>query len=373
MILLYILMILFVAFILFLTFDRINFKKEKFSITDFFGKGFDLGFSMKDLFLLWKVAVNNEIEVPTSLFWSEYNLDRCLRAIMIKMRLNGEEDDPSNNKLLNRLFVIRKKIEFNRPKSRETVDHTSKIHKGQFLKLKPPWGGLYTSEIIENNERNLAISYPSGPPVPSGESWRGHEVEVYFYKKNEASYYYKSSIINDFEDRAQLKMSHSKNLIRSQKRDSMRKKTLIPCQLFIIKYKEELKDEKNDEIGIPCYILDLSEKGFSVLIGGKGKAEIVIKLKFRLGQEELVINGQIRSVSYSREKKQSILHSEIVQVDNSTYNSVMAFVYNIFNTENANLSNNESDIKKQYGLKESRETATDKKVEENIEILEEGD
>ena len=58
----------------------------------FYVKGKESGFSFKEVNLLRKVAVENHLENPTTLFWSIRQLDRCIRGTIIKFRTEGKID-----------------------------------------------------------------------------------------------------------------------------------------------------------------------------------------------------------------------------------------------------------------------------------------
>ncbi|MDR3248765.1 MAG: PilZ domain-containing protein, partial [Treponema sp.] len=48
----------------------------------FFAKGSDAGFSLKEIELLRKLATKCNLEDPASLFWSQNQLDLCIRAMV---------------------------------------------------------------------------------------------------------------------------------------------------------------------------------------------------------------------------------------------------------------------------------------------------
>ena len=52
----------------------------------FYTKGKESGFTIHEINLLRKVAVENRLENPTSLFWSIKQLDRSIKGMVIKFR-----------------------------------------------------------------------------------------------------------------------------------------------------------------------------------------------------------------------------------------------------------------------------------------------
>ncbi|MFA6507899.1 MAG: PilZ domain-containing protein, partial [Treponemataceae bacterium] len=67
-------------------------KRNSYSWVQFFAKGKDEGFSLKEIELLRRVAIRSEVEDPTALFWSVKQLDQCIKGILRKSRLTGDEN-----------------------------------------------------------------------------------------------------------------------------------------------------------------------------------------------------------------------------------------------------------------------------------------
>ena len=51
-----------------------------------------------------------------------------------------------------------------------------------------PGLGPFTSVIVENLNRYLAVSYPQGPKLPEGFSWKNQKIGVYFWRAEDAGY-----------------------------------------------------------------------------------------------------------------------------------------------------------------------------------------
>ena len=75
----------------------------------FYTKGKESGFNFKELNLLRKIAVENRLENPTSLFWSIKQLDRSIKGVIIKLRSEGKEHGGSGAEVVSKLFDFRKK------------------------------------------------------------------------------------------------------------------------------------------------------------------------------------------------------------------------------------------------------------------------
>ena len=125
--------------------------------------------------LLRRVAVDAKLENPTSLFWSIKQLDRSIKGIIVKYRARSEEKNPQYNRLLQKLFGLRKRVEFDQPKYKLGIKSTRKLMPKQALRIMLPGLGPFTCFVVENLNRYIAVSYPEGPKLPDGFSWKNHQ------------------------------------------------------------------------------------------------------------------------------------------------------------------------------------------------------
>jgi c-di-GMP-binding flagellar brake protein YcgR len=299
----------------------------------FYAKGKESGFSFKEINLLRKVAVEIQLENPISLFWSIKTLDRSIRGMILKFRSENREDDPEADSFLTKLFDFRKRVELDLPKYTIGLKTTRKISTHQRLKLTLPGLGTFTSSVVENLRRYMAISYPEGPTLPQGFSWKGQKVNAYFWRTDDAGYVFESRVIEDFFGQKYpiLHIAHSENLIRSQKRSSVRVDTNKLAYLYALRSIHDASEEEELQPGLKCQLIDLSEDGSAVLIGGKARVGLPIKIQFNLNAGPIVMNGVVRGVTYNQKKHQSILHVKAVPPSHRTKNRILMYVYNIFN------------------------------------------
>ena len=64
---------------------------RKFPWVQFYIRGKESGFSFKEINLLRRIAVEGQMQNPTSLFWSVKQLDRSIRSLILKYRSLGPE------------------------------------------------------------------------------------------------------------------------------------------------------------------------------------------------------------------------------------------------------------------------------------------
>ena len=298
----------------------------------FYTKGRECGFSFKEINLLRKVAVENHLENPTSLFWSIKQLDRSIKGMISKLKGRGTYDSETESRFISKLFDFRKNVELNLPKYKLGLKTTRKIDPRQRFKITLAGVGTYSSTLVENLKKYMAISYPEGPKVPPGFSWAGQRINMYFWRQDDAGYVFQSKVIDDYIDRKFpiLHITHSDSIIRSQKRNSVRVEVSKPAFLYPLQSIQAANEVEETSRGLKCRLRDLSETGAAVLVGGRAKVGLAVKLQFPLAEALIVMCGVVKGVSFNPAKNQSILHIQAVTPRSQTKNKILSFVYNIF-------------------------------------------
>ncbi len=298
----------------------------------FYVKGKESGFRFRELNLLRHVAVENNLRDPTSLFWSEKTLDRCIRGTIIRFRGRSQENDPNSVEFLNKLFDFRKRVEFNLPKYRIGITSTRSITPQQPLRITFPGSGVFYAKVVENMRRYLAISYPKGKPLPPGFSWEKHKINVYFWRPEDAGYRFETRVLGDYLDRKFpiLHIAHSDNLIRAQKRGSIRATLNTNGRLYPLRSINETNEESESSGGYRCRFVDISEDGAAVMVGGRAKPGLPIKLQTEIYDQPIVMSGIIKGVTYKQNKNVSILHIQARPPSPAMKNHILTYVYGIF-------------------------------------------
>ncbi len=304
----------------------------RFPWLQFYLKGRESGFSFREINLLRRVAVEARLENPTALFWSIKQLDRSIKGIIIKYRSRGQEQSPECNILLTKLFELRKRVEFDLPKYKIGIKSSRKIDKNQQIRITLPGLGPFGAMVVENLSRYMATSYPQGPKLPEGFSWKNQRIGIYFWRPEDAGYYFQTRVLDDFYDKKYpiLHVLHSDNLIRSQKRQSVRVETDITAELYPLRSIEEANEEQEKGRGLRCRLVDISEGGTAILIGGKAKVGLPIKIQFSLSDSPMAMSGVVKGVSYDPKKNRSLLHVQAIPPSVNMRNRLLIYVYNFF-------------------------------------------
>ncbi|MGD0726646.1 MAG: PilZ domain-containing protein [Spirochaetia bacterium] len=304
----------------------------KFPWLQFYLKGRESGFVFREINLLRRVAVEAKLDNPTALFWSIKQLDRSLKGTIIRYRSRSQEQDPEYNLLLAKLFELRKRVEFDQPKYKLGIKSTRKLQPKQSLRITLPGIGPFGSIVVEILGRYLAVSYPQGPKLPEGFSWKNQKIGVYFWRTEDAGYFFQTKVLDDFFDKQYpiLHILHSENLIRAQKRSSVRVEADIPAELFPLKTIDGASETPEGARGLRCRLADLSEGGLAVLIGGKAKVGLPIKVQFSIGDNQVVMSGVVKGINFDQKKNRSLLHVQANPLSPTARNRVLTYVYNLF-------------------------------------------
>jgi c-di-GMP-binding flagellar brake protein YcgR len=303
----------------------------------FYTTGKESGFTFKEINLLRKIAVENQLQNPTSLFWSVKQLDNSIKGLILKFRALGTEDEARSQQLVAKLYEFRKRVELSQPKYKIGLKSSRNLVQHQRLRIIMPGFDSFYSTVVENLNRYLALSYPRGPALPPGFSWKGRKIGIYFWRLNDAGYFFQSKVIEDYIDRKYpiIHIAHSDNLVRTQKRRSVRADCGLSAELYPMRVINEADEHPEDSRGLRCKLIDLSEDGAAVLIGGRAKLGLVIKLQFDLGGKIILMSGIVKGVNFDQKRNRSILHMQAQPPSTPMQNSILAYVYNIFGDRTA--------------------------------------
>ena len=321
-----------VGALIFLLVAAANSAASGFPWVQFYVKGKESGFKIRELNLLRKIAVENRLKNPTSLFWSERTLDRCIRGIILRYRARGQENNPDAVTFLGKLFDFRKTVEMNQPKYRLGIQSTRSVASGQPIKITFPGGSVYYSKVVENMRKYMAIEYPKGKQKPPGFSWKGSNISVYFWRHEDAGYYFESKVIGDYleQKRPILHITHPNDLVRTQKRNSVRAEISTNGQLFPLRSIKDASEKVAQAGGYRCKMVDISEDGAAVLVGGRAKSGIPMRIQTEINGEPVVLCGVVKGVTFKEKARMSILHLQAVKPSPAMRNRILTYVYGIF-------------------------------------------
>lgn len=301
----------------------------------FFATGHDSQFRLKEIRALWKLALDCNIEDPMTLYVSVPTLNRCISQFLTLAKSKGQENTYQTQSFLTKLYDYRTRIAIDK-ENKKGMDDTRSLMKGQRIRIILRGKGVFESEILSSgHELIFKIPKQDGMIKVPGDEWEGHEINVYLWKRGDASYVFDSVVTGSgmFNGDSCIHVAHTNKLLRAQKRQSVRCDCKIDAQLYIIK--QEIVDYKivENTPGYKCLLENISEDGAMIRIGGKGMADVQLKLQFSIGETFIMMFGVVRSVEYNETINQSRLHFECTHIEPSMKNAILTYVYNVIPEE----------------------------------------
>jgi c-di-GMP-binding flagellar brake protein YcgR len=309
-------------------------KEKQGSWIQFFAKGKDAGFSFKEIELLRRLSAKCNIEDPSSLFWSQNQLDICIRSLVRGLRMSGETEDMGTQDFLSKLYDFRKKIEMEKPRIKNGISGSRQISEGQPLRILVTGTGVFKSQVIKNTGQYMTISRPVNARAPSGLSWTGLKISVYFWREDDAGYVFDAEVQDEVYSKgfSSLKITHSDALFRTQKRKSVRIKLHKAAFLYLRKDDDE-PGKLEMAPGLKCFLEDLSDSGCAVTVGGKAAAGLRVKIQFALDNIAICMDGTVRSVDFKEDINRSILHIEADPLPIEIRNQILGEVFGMLPDE----------------------------------------
>jgi c-di-GMP-binding flagellar brake protein YcgR len=304
---------------------------KRYSWAEYYFRAKEAGMSMTEAKQLRSAASLAGLVDPTNVLWSPRDMDKAIAVLTSNLKRDGRDRTREGVLLLDRVYALRKGIEFEQPRFKYGIRSSRQIGSGQRLRVLVHGVGVFAATVIDNNSRYLVVSYPVGGRLPKGWIWKGKKVSMYFWRREDAGYVFDSYVIDDLRIRnvPVIQVSHSEALLRTQKRKSVRARSKIPAYLYLLKRIEGAYEKPERVPGLRSMVQDLSEDGAAVAIGGKAKPGLQVKLQFGLEDRSIVMSGTVRNVDYDAEANRSVLHVEAITPSPRMRNAIRSFVYNI--------------------------------------------
>jgi len=307
------------------------FNKEKSgNWFQFFAKGKEAGFTLKDMEQLRRLVANCKIKDPVGVFKSQKQFETIIRSMVNAVRLSGELDDPGTQLFLSKLFDYFKKIEMEASESKVRITNTRQITEGQLLRILVPGTGVFKSEVIKNFGNYLTIARPVNSKSAASMQWHGHKISVYFWREDDAGYVFDTEVIDEVFSKgiASLKIDHNESLFRTQKRKSTRVKFRKPAFLYLINdIDNPHKLEKS--AGLRCMLEDISDTGCAIKVMGQASSGMRLKVQFSLDKVPICIPATVRSIGYNEETNMSSVHMEADPLPIAVRNHILCEVFNM--------------------------------------------
>jgi len=288
-------------------------REKADTLMGFYVKGNQLGFKFSELRALMRLAKHFEIASPSTMLLTRKHLDRCLRQIFEQGAREGLLSKPETVALLYKVLEYRMGVERNRSRHRAGMETSRMLEAGQILKLLLPGIGVFQTTIIENFRSHIAVEMPVGKGVPITHKWKNQRLDVYFWRRGDAMYYFSSTVINDPDKTAlipHLHLAHAEELLRTQKRASIRVQVMKEGRVLPVTDAQRPTEDLLGDLGFLCRVIDISETGAAIVVRGKVQPGREIKLQVDLGGLPVVLSGTIKAANLNVTHNASLLHIE---------------------------------------------------------------
>jgi len=311
-----------------------NKKEGSGNWLQFFSKGKEAGFTIKDLEQLRRLISTCKISDPVSIFKSQKQLEIVIRSVTNSVRMSGEFNDPATQVFLSRLFDYCTKLGMEAADTKTRISNSRQISEGQTLRVLVAGTGVYRSEVIKNFGNYLTISRPINAKSPASMQWSGLKISVYFWREDDAGYVFDTEVIDEVFSKgiSSLKVEHNDSLFRTQKRKSLRVKFRKAAFLYLLK---EMDNPHSLEkyAGLRVMLDDISDTGCAFRVNGQATVGLRLKVQFSLDRMPICIPGTIRSVDYNQEANNSLVHMEADPLPYGTRNHLLCQVFDLLPEE----------------------------------------
>jgi c-di-GMP-binding flagellar brake protein YcgR len=314
-------------------FSRSDGEKSRVNWLQFFAKGKEAGFSIRELEQIRRLVTNCNIEDPVSIFSSQKQLEICIRSVVNAVRMSGDSEDPGIQDFLSRLFDYCKQLGIKNAEKKSTITTSRQISEGQILKVLVPGTGVFKSEVIKNFGNYLTISRPMSQKMTSHMQWQSLRVSVYFWREDDAGYVFDTEVSDEVFSKgiSALKVEHNDSLFRTQKRKSMRVKLRKAAFVYLVNDMDPHRMEKAP--GLRCMMEDISDTGCAFKVTGLAPVGQRLKVQFSLDRIPICIPGTIRSVDHLQESNTSVIHMEADALPLATRNHILCEVFDMLPDE----------------------------------------
>lgn len=299
-------------------------------------------FSFSELLLLWKINSIINFNTKAHFFSSIKSLDFCIMAVQAEVEntktLQKEQD---GTQLLSKLYNYRTQFELELIQEQYHIETTYDIEPKQVcLLLSQKVGSVYArvEEVTKSHVRFVMFDSSAAKAVKH--KWKDDYVQVYFWRRGDAGYFYASKILSGKprKDGYEMYIAHSDELRRTQKRKSIRASCRFEGVMFPLHSKLEFNENYERRGGINCKIKNISEDGAMFHVRGKAQRGVHIKLQLKINNKNVVMCGTIIRFIYDEASNTSKVHFNAVMVSELHRNTILSFVYNIIEQQKPDIA-----------------------------------
>jgi c-di-GMP-binding flagellar brake protein YcgR len=304
--------------------------EKKGNWIQFFAKGKEAGFSMKDMEQLKRLVSTCQITNPVSIFKSRSQFEKVIRSMVNTVHSSGDYNDQTTQYFLSKLFDYYHDMEMQTVEIKTRIASSRQITEGQALKILVPGTGVFKSEVVKNSGNFISISRPVNSKQTATMDWLGLRISVYFWREDDAGYVFDSEVVDEVFSKgiSSLKIEQNDSLFRTQKRKSIRAKFRKMAFLYLLNEVEN-PHKLEKAAGLRVMMDDISDSGCAFKVMGQVSTGMRFKTQFLLNKIPVCVPGTVRSVDYNKENNISIVHMEADTLPIGTRNFILCEVFHL--------------------------------------------
>jgi c-di-GMP-binding flagellar brake protein YcgR len=317
--------------ILFITKGRSEGSVNRFQ---FYSRGREAGFSIKELELLRRFALKCNIQDPSSIFWSRRSLEACIRALVLGIRQYGESEERGTHDFLSKLFDFLGKMDMRTADVQSSISSSRQMGEEQPVRILVQGVGVFKSSVVKSDSQYLTLSRPVANKGVSSPQWDGIKISVYFWRDDDAGYVFDTDVIDEVYSKgiSSLKVDHCDSLFRTQKRKTLRIKTNKPAFLYLAN-ESDMPGRIEKSPGLKCFLENFSETGCAVRVGGQASSGMRLKIQFVVDNTLVCMIGTVRSVDFRPVENHSLLHIQTDPLPIEMRNHVLGEIFGMLPEE----------------------------------------
>lgn len=285
-----------------------------------------VGLSKNDIKEIKTILMEFGITKPYLIFSDPALLDKIIHENTENIeKLNLPPEEKQKRLLL--LFEIKRKVYNHYHNIREGIRSSMEIEPNQFLSMSVAGLGKFYSVVIINDKKNLVISLPEVKDAQNL-AWKDRQVEIYFWRYDDAGYLFKTRIENVVSDRMQaLILAHQNNLKRIQRREYPRRKCRFDTKFFKFSLSTNDKGKPVMLLGKTNvgYLIDISPSGASLVSETGLPKNSSVKVEFKIADE--LVSGYGKLINVSKKKNMNVMHIQFQRISDRSKNLIYKYVY----------------------------------------------
>ena len=310
-----------------------------FPWVQFYLRGKESGFRFQEISILHQLVKKTELRDPLSVFWSRRSILSCIAAVVSDYRKADAIEDRRNALFLRKLYNFVNSTEYKKRARKRGLRSTREIPIRQAIRFypNPKESGKQRSlqsYVVARQPRYLAIAHPTAISNTDVEKLKltGEKIKISFLYKGDGQYTFFVRILGDYQkDNVDiLHITHSRKLIRQQLRKDTRRALNIAGRIFLVSSFDEDKGEiLEDKDGYRCQVVDISEGGAAIIVGGYLSIGQNIKLQFTYKDIPIVYFAQVLHCQGDVEKNYTMAHLKAIATGVVMRNRISSIVYDI--------------------------------------------